>query len=390
MSQEMTQEQFAAFLRESLEQIRTLHAEVDEVQAAFNSVYLGLKANHDATLSRLTHEILDRRHELPAPLIPLITAQLDEERIRLQERREQLKQQVPAQQRKVDTVQRKAQEHIDRLRTLNPQYDQREEQLKTTIEQNRSDIADLDEHIKHLRRGLGFILNYTKIDEADKTRSRLAGQLESRRAQLDEVRKDWIKQRESLLDDAELRAEWQALTLELATMRADLNNRSDDARLERLALRRAAFAVLDRLDDPALCSGPLADKLHEMLTLNQQTDRYSAGLQAVAGLIALLGAVAEGMESLQETTDKLITQQKAHSDHLRPLLLVVSDQVIAFHQHWQPLREQVRDEARAREAPLEFVAAVQPTLDQHLTDTNIGAMFDDLGTTIKQATQFWG
>jgi hypothetical protein len=58
----------------------------------------------------------------------------------------------------------------------------------------------------------------------------------------------------------------------------------------------------------------------------------------VAGLIALLGGVSQGLQSIGQSVDALIKEQGMHSAYLKPVSVTVDDNVIQFHKQWDELR----------------------------------------------------
>ena len=68
---------------------------------------------------------------------------------------------------------------------------------------------------------------------------------------------------------------------------------------------------------------------------------------------------------------------------------IVPDEVLAFHEQWDGLRQKVQDDRRLCAHPAEFVAAVQPVMEEDLSEANIKAAFEGLGQALKQATRRW-
>lgn len=392
MAKTLSQEQFRDFLTDNITAIKALQHELDEIQSGFTTNFVDFKARHDATLIRLTEEVIPLRNQLSPELQQRINQQIEQKRQEAQQRRSELKKQIPRMQIAVDTLLEKAQKQLATIQQQNPQYDAREEALKADVERLRSEIATYNNRIKELNKGLGFLFNFGKIDTVDKERQQLVGEFKTQQLALHKVRQEWDERLQKVEQQQEnYQGEWQKKNLELAEMRAEQELLADDARLEQLALKRAVFAVLDDLKDPALCEGGgMEQKLREMLVLNHQTDNYMEGLRAVGGIIAWLGSVMQGMESMKKSIDAMIAQQKQHSAHLKPLKIEVPDEAFAFQQAWGPLREKVTDDGRLCKIPLEFVDAIQPAMKTTLTEETISSVFDGLGNALKRAAKAWG
>lgn len=391
MGRRLRQEEFRDFLVNRMQAIEAVKHEVDEIQSGFTTNYVEFKARHDALLVRLTEQVLDHFDEIPEPLRAHIERRFSQERARARERCDNLKDLVPQTRQAVDKLLGDGQAKVANYRRQNPQYDQREEALKAKIERLKNEIRTLDENIKKLSGGAGFLLNMGKIDKIDKERQRLVGQYEARRQELHELRQEWENKRDTFMKtQGELQQQWQEKNLELSELRAELELLSDDTKLEELARKRAVYAVLDDLKDPSLCENSrLEDQLREMLVLNHQTDNLHKGLGEVAGLIAWLNSLLEGMSSIRKSVDTLIEQQRMHRAHLNPLNIELPDEAANFHQMWEPLHERVKNDARLSKVPLEFVDTIKPFMEQTLTDQQISGMFDSLGNALKEATKGW-
>lgn len=389
----VSQEKFRDFLTDHINAINEIRRELDEIQSGFTSRFMEFKAQHDSTLVRLTETLIPRQDELGAALNKRIQQQYAEERKQARARREELKTLIPRTEQEVDTLLKKAQQQVAELRKLNPEFDEREEELKAEIEELRAAITDYNERIQQLNRGFGFLLNFGKIDKVDKERQKLVGQFKASQKQLDKVRTEWQKKMKTFSEkQLSAQEQWRTQNMQLSSMRTEAEHLADDGRLEQLALKRAIYRVLDDLKDPAMCEGcgNLEQELRAMLVLNHQTDNYMEGLGAVAGLIAWLGSVNEGMTSLLRSVESLIAQQKQHSAHLKPLKLEIPGQAQTYYELWGALRDKVRDDARLSSVPLEFVDTVKPTMDETLNEARITELFDALGKSLKRATSAWG
>ena len=126
-----------------------------------------------------------------------------------------------------------------------------------------------------------------------------------------------------------------------------------------------------------------------MVQLNNETDDYHEGLASVGGLIGLAGGLSNGLEAIIQSIEGLRSEQRMHSAHLGPLSLSLPPRVEAFHKQWPALTQQFADKKTMGAQPANFAAAVQPLLEGPLSEASIEAMFDDLGSMIRQATASW-
>jgi len=265
------------------------------------------------------------------------------------------------------------------------------EKKKAALAELTARLEALNAEIGRLGRGLGFALQYGRIVKLDRERNQVIGQIEATRQAINELRLEW-KERLAADETAEakLQEEWRALNLRAAELQAELEYLDDEAARQTLVQRRAIKAVLDAANDPALYpAGPLYEEIQAMIRLNIQTDNYQRGLGTVAGVIALLRGVRQGYTSFLESVNAILQEQRMHAAYLTKLSVQVPDAVLKFNEQWGPLRKKVQDEARLSKYPLEFVAIVQPALEQELAQPAIEATFKALGAELNRATRGW-
>jgi len=391
MPQTVSLEQLNDFLLDNRGKINAVGREVEEIQVGFNSAYVEFKANHDAQLARLTETLFTRLDGLGLELRARIVEQAVEERRLLAERRAELREQlIPQTQTEADAVLAQAQQQIQALRQLNPQLNEREEVYKVHRAALEAKLAELNAEISRRSRGLGFIIRFVSIAQLDRQRHRIIGQLETLAQNLKEVRQEWqARQQEFQTQQEALQGQWRGLSLKLAELKGELTYLDDDAQREALATKRAVRHVLDNLKEPLPCPDDLKPGLEAMIELNIKTDAYQEGLGTVGGLIALLDSVGKGMDSLRESVEGLIGEQRMHSQFLPRLKVQLPDSAIAFHQQWDGLRAKMRDDARLCAHPIEFLQTARPVMERDLSTEAITGMFNSLGQALDEATKKW-
>jgi hypothetical protein len=105
--------------------------------------------------------------------------------------------------------------------------------------------------------------------------------------------------------------------------------------------------------------------------------------------MSVLDGIMEGLRRFDESVDGLFKEQRMHSDYLPKLDVSVPNEVLAFHEQWDGLRAKVHDDGHHCARPAEFVALVQPVMEDGLGEANIQAMFEGLGNALSQATKRW-
>lgn len=372
--------------------IEALIQQLDEVQVAFNAQFDEWKTQHDAKLDKLTALVAARLDAAGSPLRSAIEARLPQEQQRLEERRQKIREQyLPQRQRAADGLLDKAQAELARLRELNPELDAQEEELKLEKARLENRLADLNEEIRQKSRGLGVLLHFVAITQADRERHRILGKLETVNPALQRVRREWEQKRKNAEErQAEYQNQWQLESIAVARLQAELDQLNDDARREDLALRRAIRAVLDDLKAPTPCpDAELEADLQRMVELNVQTDDYHAGLASVGGLIGLLRGLNSGLGAVRKSIDGIEREYQMHKAYLKAPSFSLPARVEAFHKQWPALAEQFADEKTIGQNPVQFSANVKPLLEGPLAQAEIERMFGEMGDMIKRATAHW-
>lgn len=380
------------YIERNVKKIGDVRKEVEEIQVGFNSAYVEWKAEHDATLERLTEVIVDRLEEVGPELQGVIRKQLAVEKENIASYRQKLRQElIPETQTEADVALAEGKQLTQKLRQLNPRLDKREEKLKAQRVSLEGNLAQLNQQMRELSGCLGVVIHFPKINKLDRQRQQVIGKLDALQQDLKEVREEWQSSQHQIQEEQEaLQARWQAATLKLAQLQGELAFLDDEASREALARSRAARHVIDNLKEPIPCSiQDLAQELGGMVKLNLQTDDYQEGLGSVGSLMSLLDGITEGLTRFHESVEGLISEQKMHSAYLPKLDVSIPKGVVAFHEMWDGLRDKVRDDGHLCKHPVEFVAAIRPVLDEGLSEANVKAMFDGLGGALKHATKAW-
>jgi chromosome segregation ATPase len=392
MSKNLSSEQLSDYLTENIQQIGRVRKEVEEIQVGFNSSFVEWKAKHDAKLEQLTGVLIDSMNNIGPTLQHKIETRREEERQRLKEHREQLREQlIPGAQAEADQILENGQYLTDGLRELNPKLNQREEDLKARRTALEAELAQLNEQIRRLSGCIGVVINFGKIGKLDRQRQRIIGELKAVNMDLKEVRDEWQNTSQEIdSEQVDLQNQWQKKTLELAQLQGELNYLDDDATRESMALKSAARYILDNLKEPADCPDQdLKGELDQMVELNIRSDQYQQGLGAVSGIIALLDGIIQGLERFNESVKGLIDEQRMHSSYLPKLKISVPAEVLEFHRQWEGLYQKVQDDHQICAEPEMFMESIQPVIDHDLSEVNIKGMFENLGQALKQSTESW-
>jgi DNA repair exonuclease SbcCD ATPase subunit len=386
----MRAEQMSRYLSDQRQVLQELINELDEIQVQFNAQYDSFKAQHDTTLDRVTRRIAKDVEAVSPDLRSAIAKNLQQEQVKIEDRLQQVAHEyLPKRVEAADDLLKQAEDERTRLRTLNPQLDQQEEKLKQERAELASRLSELNSEIKAKSRGLGVMLHFIAINNADRERQRIIGKLETLEEALYSVRQEWNRRREEAeQSQSDLQQRWQLESIAVARLRTELDQLQDPLRREELALQRAVRRTLDALKEP-VSDSELEPDLLQMVELNIQTDDYHEALAAVAGLIGLLRGIDSGLQAISQSVESLTREQEMHSAYLGALSFDLSDRTRAFHSQWPGLVKEFSDERLIGEHPAKFAASIQPLLQARLSQSSIENMFEDLGASIAEATANW-
>jgi hypothetical protein len=388
----MSLDQLDKFLSDARGKVDGVAQEVSQVQLQFTSAHKANQTLHDATLNDLSLRAAYDLNALPPDIHKAFDARMVQERETLDKRRQELLTQVvPKAEQIADDLLQRAQKATSDMRLVNPRLNAQEETLKANLAQMQTQLDQLNAEIKRRSGCLTVFFNFFKISELDRQRHKLLGRMEENAKALKSVRDEWAKDKADYsTNEAELQKQWQQANVDAARAREELAQLSDDAKRKELALRRALVYVFDHWETALQPAGnPLIDEINQMVRFNLQQNAYEQGLGKVAGLIALLSSMSQGLQSIGQSVDALIKEQGMHSAYLKPVSVTVDDGVIQFHKQWDDLRGKLKDEQSLAKHPGEFSALFDAEVKGPLAEANIKRMFDSLSGALTAATQGW-
>lgn len=393
MSQKFSSTGLSKLLENNISAIEKIRKEVEEIQLGFQNAYVEWKTKHDQELIQLSELVLTRLPEVGTELQNKIQAQFKVEDQVLEKRQKDLRETIiPIYEQELEQTLANGQAKTAELRKLNPELNEREENLKLSLQDSQKKLDDFNQKIKQLSKGFGGVLHFGQISELDRQRQRLIGSMEEQQKSLQKVRTDWEELYQvAVSEDLELQAKWRNALTNQADRQAELNFLDEESNRQTLAMQRAVREVLDNLKTKVNCPTPeIQARLDQMVDYNQQTDNYQDGLASVGGLIGMLGSIQEGMRRFNTSIESLHEQERMHSQYLKPLGIVLDDQTLAFTRQWDGLNKLVVDEKAACDHPTEFIHSIQPILQQQLSNESLQEFFNHMGNALKNATEEWG
>lgn len=387
MSQRVDVNGFLKFIDGQRDKIAKAFKEIEELQKLYQGSYTQFKTNHDQTLLALVNQIESAGDGVSRVLNSQIEARLpDEKKLIVMHVDELERKTIPTYQKQVDKLLAQAQNRANDLRTQNPKLNDREEQLKADIAAQKKKLDDLNVQIQKLGSGLGFVFNVGKIHTLDTQRNQTVGRLQALSNELNQVRQEWKKLHDDVgTEENALRAQWQTAMIRVGEFRQEHDYLAQNTDGE--ARHRAIRFVIDNLKIMPPNTNDVT--LKQMVDLNIQTDDFQAALGAVAGILGVLKGVEDGLGRMQASVKSLATEQSTHSAYLPTLQFDLPDNAVAFGKTWDDLIAKTKDEKNLADHPADFVAAMQPFLNERLTKDHIADFFNGLGSAITRATAGW-
>jgi len=384
--------EFYRYLDSVRRQVEACYGEVEEVQFEFNEIFRRELAAWQAQFADAFPRVLALRDELPAPFAEALRRQEAAEKERLRGEMGELEQKIAANEKRMDALLAGAQEAAEGLRKANPELDQREEHLKSLIQQYEEEYAQAYERLDRIDTfPIGWLTRMGEIGRLRRVQRRAKKQQAEAVEKLRAVREDWVKRMDKAGEtQAELRGEWQRLSVETAQLKADLDQKKSS--FDVLAEQAAAQNLLENLGEaPSGLPDPLQESIPELVRLNGVRKGYEQGLASVAEALGLLKGIAEGLSRFGKSVGTVVQEQRRHSLKDVPVVLNGGGQSspLAINALWPTLAAKVKDEKHLGRHPLEFSKLVRNELTRRLNEEAVQGYFDHMGEALNQATAAW-
>lgn len=374
--------EFCQFVANQAQQIKSVYAEIEEVQRQFNEFHRQQLQEWQAAVNKAV-PLLQGSAALPPQVAQSLLEVILEERAKLEKEIGELAALVEARRLEADRTIAEAQAELKALRETNPKLDASEEAMKARRAEIQQTIQRLDAQI-HATPWLTGMLQRRRLG---RQRSQEQANLAAETARLRRVREAWQEEKQHYAaDQARLHTQWETASTEAAQRQARLDYLQGS--IERLSRENGSARFLAELQAVPDAPEPLHAALAEVVELNRVKAEYEDGLRTVAEALGLLKGLADGMDRFYRSAEKVYEEQRQYN--LRELHLELADAVLGFHALWPELQAQVKDEKMLGTHPAEFSRRVRPVIAGRLGDQTIAAMFESMGAALTQATKAWG
>ena len=384
----MSLRDFFRYLDDKRSELAACYKDVEEVQFEFNDIFKRELAAWQELVAYLFPRVAAQRSELPEAFAGLIDRTEEEERARIRGEIADLEKRIAELQERSDALLRRGQEATDSLKRANPELNEREEQLKARMAAYQTEYAEAYERLEHLGRSpLGWLTNWGETRKLKREQARIKREQAVTLDELRRVRQEWTTRLQEISNtQAELRQQWQQVSVELAQAQARRDHLQGN--LDALAQQAALQRVFQELDEVPAVPGELGAKLAELVQRNRTRRMYEHGLAAVAETLGLTKGVGEGLTRFEKSVGTVLEEQQRYN--LKQVHVVLSRRVVAMNEIWSQLRAKVRDEKQMGRYPMEFSGIVKGYIEEHLTDAQIQSLFEEMGDALSAATKAWG
>lgn len=410
-----------SFLKDKGDTLLDITAKIETLMTYYNSNFNSVNSVRNDEYRFLEREFFDNPEQFPSD----IRDGFEKEKVRqeklysenfslLQEKQNNLS-------KELESLEKKREHLLEEKKAKNMKLDTQEEALKTRISGHDKRIADYNKKIDTLNSGLGFLLNFFKMREIQKTKEDILGE------------------RDLLIDEIEgIRTKWQEASGELAesenSLREEWNNRQVEKSiiLEKLAylrnnkdelVRKAALHVLltsleagtgtpdEGLPEkkPSTCDvckienssqnyfcrycgsrfsgdrGDVAGSLVEIGELNTVYTTLEAGMKQSVSFLALTKGILKGINEFVKSVESVKNSQDTYSA-LPKLQIMVPQSSIDFGEKINDLARALVD-ADYHHHPLEFSESVTEYSDSIFTEKNIARFFNAMGDQLNKTTK---
>lgn len=384
----MSLRDFYRYLDDKRSELAACYKDVEEVQFEFNEIFRQEMAAWQEAVAFCFPRLVTQRDELPADFVVHIDRIEEEERARIRGEIADLEAKIAELQGRSDALLRQGQEATDSLKRTNPELNAREEQLKARMAAYQTEYAELYERLEQLDRSpLAWLTNGGEIRRLRREQARIRREQAATLNELRQVRQAWTTRLQEISNaQAELREQWQGVSVELAQAQARRDHLQ--ANFDALAQQAGLQRVLEELDEAPPVPGELGERLAEVVARNKTRHAYEQGLASVAETLGLTKGVGEGLARFQKSVGTVLEEQRRYS--LKQVDVVLPEQVVAVNEIWSQLGAKVRDEKAMGRNPLEFSRIVKGYIDQYLSDAQVQALFETMGEALNRATKAWG
>lgn len=384
----MSLRDFYRYLDDKRSELAVCYKDVEEVQFEFNEIFRQEMAAWQQAVAFCFPRLVTQRDELPPEFVERMDRIEEEERARIRAEIADLERTIAELQERSDTLLRQGQEATDSLKRMNPELNAREEELKARMAAYQTEYAEIYERLERLEGGLfGWLTRGGEVRALRREQERIRREQASTLEALRQVRQAWTARLQEISDaQAELREQWQKVSVELAQAQARREHLQTN--LDALAQQAGLQRVLEELEEAPAVPGELGEKLAEVAARNKTRHEYEQGLAAVAETLGLTKGVGEGLARFQKSVGTVLEEQRRYN--LKQVKVVLPAEVVAVNEIWSQLGVKVRDEKAMGRNPLEFSRIVKGYISRYLSDAQIQALFETMGEALNRATKAWG
>ncbi len=387
-----------------------------KLQQNYESHLAEIRSTREAELDELLGLVLEDRSALPEDF----NRKLDEAAVQaekaFEEKKKVIEEEKAAEMKRAEEMRQQSLKAVRNLKARNRRLDREEEELKARVAGLLPKIEAYNAKIAEMGHGFGFFSNLFKMRRLADQRDLLEKENAELEARIELLRSRWKEaSEEHVAEEADLQKAWRIAEDHALALAAKME--ALETRRGRIIARSALEIVLrsiapeEQEDGDRECprcrkmndSGnhfcwACAQRLQEndpgfegsvveMAELNHHFQRFSKGVHACRGIIALVRGLKSGLKALSKSVSEMIESQDKYAS-LGTLDIDVPGEALTFGEYFDRLSGMVDDSPGLH--PLVFADRINILLQDRLTEEQIKGYFERMGEELsRQAKAQW-
>jgi chromosome segregation ATPase len=365
--------------------INLLQKEIAEINSAWITELSNLESDKIKEVGHLSKWLKEDIDSLPNSTVKYVKREFERQKDILIKEINTLKNRIESNLKESDTLEEKISIHRQQMEQENPEFDEREEQLKQQIKEALAVVKDLDHELTRYDSFRGWF-NRAKVRKLNDEFEKRMNKLNRLSGRLEELREAWHEKLTNTdKSENEMQNEWASLQNIITEDKFELGH--IEKNIDEIAMTNTVGELLDSrdsLDFPR----EQEEKLLKARRLKKRIESINEGIKRLASLIGAVNGVGKGLTEMGKSFRSLKSTQDRYSQ-LPRLSIEVPDPVGEYNSVWGKLIPKVKNEAKFIDDPTHLADEFDKIVEKFLSMESIKTMFDVFGDALKRSTAGW-
>jgi len=365
--------------------INSLQKEIAEINSAWITELSNLESDKIKEVGHLSKWLKEDIDSLPNSTVKYVKREFERQKDILIKEINTLKNRIESNLKESDTLEEKISIHRQQMEQENPEFDEREGQLKQQIKEALAVVKDLDHELTRYDSFRGWF-NRAKVRKLNDEFEKRMNKLNRLSGRLEELREAWHEKLTNTdKSENEMQNEWASLQNIITEDKFELGH--IEKNIDEIAMTNTVGELLDSrdsLDFPR----EQEEKLLKARRLKKRIESINEGIKRLASLIGAVNGVGKGLTEMGKSFRSLKSTQDRYSQ-LPRLSIEVPDPVGKYNSVWGKLIPKVKNEAKFVDDPTHLADEFDKIVEKFLSMESIKAMFDVFGDALKRSTAGW-